>query len=47
MKHVPFIIIIKKKNKGIYGSATNEEVKELKEEGIKTEIIPWVDDKDN
>tara|TARA_Y100000590_G_scaffold436443_1_gene557002 strand:+ start:649 stop:1059 length:411 start_codon:yes stop_codon:yes gene_type:complete len=37
----------KKKNKGIYGSATNEEVKELKEEGIKTEIIPWVDDKDN
>ena len=37
----------KKKNNGIYGSATNEEVKELKEEGIDTEIIPWVDEKDN
>ena len=32
----------KKVSKGIYGSATKEEVKELKEEGIKTEIIPWI-----
>ena len=37
----------KKKPKGIYGNATAEEVKELKEEGINTEIIPWVDEKDN
>ena len=32
----------KKKSKGIYGNATIDEVKELDEEGIKTEIIPWV-----
>ena len=36
-----------KKNKGIYGNATAEEVKELKEEGIDTEIIPWVNESDN
>ena len=37
----------KKENKGIYGNATIEEVKELKEEGIDTEVIPWVSEKDN
>ncbi len=37
----------KKKNKGIYGTASNEELKELREEGIKAEIIPWVDNKKN
>ena len=37
----------KKKSKGIYGNATVDEVKELNEEGIKTEIIPWVNEKDN
>ena len=37
----------KKKTKGIYGNATTDEVKELKEEGINTEIIPWVNEKDN
>ena len=37
----------RKKNKGIYGNATAEEVKELKEEGINTEIVPWVNEKDN
>ena len=37
----------KKKTKGIYGTASTEEVKELKEEGINTEIILWVDEKDN
>ena len=37
----------KNKKKGIYGSASNEEIKELKEEGIKTEIIPWIEDKNN
>jgi hypothetical protein len=37
----------KKRTKGIYGNVTTEEVKELKEEGINTEIIPWIDEKDN
>tara|TARA_X000000368_G_C22598312_1_gene522502 strand:+ start:127 stop:555 length:429 start_codon:yes stop_codon:yes gene_type:complete len=37
----------RKKSKGIYGNATAEEVKELKEEGIDTEIIPWVNESDN
>ncbi len=37
----------RKKSKGIYGNATAEEVKELKEEGIDTEIIPWVNEGDN
>ena len=37
----------KKKNKGIYGEATKEEIKELREEGVKTEIIPWIEDKSN
>ena len=37
----------KKKTKGIYGTASKEEMRELKEEGIKTEVIPWVDDKSN
>ena len=37
----------KKKSKGIYGSATKEELSELKEEGIETEIIPWLKDNSN
>ena len=37
----------KKKNKGIYGKATSKQIKELKEEGIETEMIPWVDVKNN
>ena len=37
----------KKKNKGIYGNASDEEVKDLKEEGIETEIIPWIRESDN
>ncbi len=37
----------KKKQKGIYGSASNKELKELKEEGIDAAIIPWVEDKSN
>ena len=37
----------KKKEKGIYGSASNEEIRELKEEGIETQIIPWIEDKSN
>ena len=37
----------KKEKKGIYGNASSEEVKELKNEGIETEIIPWINDKEN
>tara|TARA_B100000427_G_scaffold281036_1_gene252021 strand:+ start:3491 stop:3916 length:426 start_codon:yes stop_codon:yes gene_type:complete len=37
----------KKPKKGIYGNASLEDVKELKEEGIETEIIPWIEDKEN
>ena len=37
----------KKSKKGIYGNASLKEIKELKEEGIETEIIPWVNDKEN
>tara|TARA_B110000444_G_scaffold241904_1_gene258728 strand:- start:720 stop:1145 length:426 start_codon:yes stop_codon:yes gene_type:complete len=32
----------KKTSKGIYGSATKEDIEELKEEGIETEIVPWI-----
>ena len=37
----------KKKKKGIYGKATSGEIKELYEEGIDTEVIPWIVDKNN
>ena len=37
----------KKKNKGIYGTASRQEIKDLSDEGIKTEIIPWIEDKNN
>ena len=37
----------KKKKKGIYGTASKEEIKELKEEGIETDIIPWLENKNN
>ena len=37
----------KKKNKGIYGTASNNELKELKEEGIDAGIMPWFKDKSN
>ena len=37
----------KKKSKGIYGSASKEELSELKEEGIDAEIIPWLKDNSN
>ena len=36
-----------KKKKGIYGTASKKDLEELKEEGIDTQIIPWVEDKDN
>ena len=35
------------KKKGIYGRASLQDVKELKEEGIETEMLPWIEDKEN
>jgi len=32
----------KKRSKGIYGTATKEDLNELNEEGIKIEMIPWI-----
>ena len=37
----------KKKSKGIYGRASEKDLKELKEEGIDTQIIPWIDENEN
>ena len=37
----------KKKLKGIYGNASKEDLKELNDEGIKTQIIPWLDENEN
>jgi hypothetical protein len=37
----------KKKSKGIYGNASKKDLLELKGEGIDTQMIPWVEDKDN
>tara|TARA_B100000963_G_scaffold334631_1_gene327993 strand:- start:185 stop:469 length:285 start_codon:yes stop_codon:yes gene_type:complete len=37
----------KKKSKGIYGSASKKDIKELKEEGIETQLIPWFNENEN
>ena len=37
----------KTKSKGIYGTASKKDIKELKEEGIDTQMIPWINDLDN
>ena len=37
----------KKPKKGIYGKSSMKEVKELKDEGIDTEVIPWIKDLEN
>ena len=37
----------KKHDKGIYGTASKDELKELREEGIDAEVIPWVENKNN
>tara|TARA_B100001057_G_C22819940_1_gene938964 strand:+ start:1158 stop:1439 length:282 start_codon:yes stop_codon:yes gene_type:complete len=37
----------KKKEKGIYGTASKKDLKELKEEGIDAHLLPWVEDKSN
>ena len=36
-----------KRTKGIYGTASENELKELREEGIETKTIPWIKDKNN
>tara|TARA_B100000965_G_C19327406_1_gene641422 strand:+ start:208 stop:564 length:357 start_codon:yes stop_codon:yes gene_type:complete len=36
-----------KNKKGIYGNASPDEIRELKEEGIDTEIVPWIKDNEN
>ena len=35
------------KKKGIYGTATKNEIQELKDEGVGAEILPWIEDKSN
>ena len=35
------------KTKGIYGRANSEEISELRDEGIETEVIPWFKDNEN
>ena len=37
----------KKNLKNIYGSPSKKDLMELKEEGIDTQMIPWLEDKDN
>ena len=37
----------KKRKRGIYGIASQQEIRELKDEGIKTETIPWIEDRRN
>ena len=37
----------KKRSKGIYGTPTKTEIHELKEEGIKTTLVPWFKDTKN
>ena len=33
--------------KGIFGTASLKDIKELNEEGIETQVFPWIDQKDN
>jgi hypothetical protein len=37
----------KRKNKNIYGKATQEETEELKEEGIELTTVPWIDKRED
>ena len=37
----------KKKKKSIYGNASKKDLKELKDEGIEAQLIPWLEDNDN
>ena len=37
----------KKSKKNIYGKASIKDIKELKEEGIETSTVPWIEDREN
>ena len=37
----------KNRKKGIYGKASNQDIKELSEEGIETQALPWFEGKEN
>ena len=37
----------KKFKNGIYGKASSKDIKELRDEGIETTVIPWVNDNEN
>ena len=37
----------KKKTKGIYGTASKDELRELKDEGVDVEMMPWFEEKNN
>ena len=37
----------KKRKKGIYGTASKDDIKDLSEEGIETQMLPWFEDKEN
>ena len=37
----------RKKDKGIYGTASKKDLKELQEEGIETQMLPWVKENNN
>ena len=47
MRQDQFIIITKKKNKGIYGTASKKDLQELREEGIEAQMIPWLEENNN
>ena len=36
-----------KKSQGIYGNPSSEEISDLRDEGIDTEVIPWFKDNEN
>ena len=37
----------KKRKKGIYGKASHNDIKDLSDEGIETQALPWFKDKEN
>ena len=37
----------KKKHKGVYGTASIQDLKELKEEGIDAQMVPWFKNENN
>jgi hypothetical protein len=36
-----------KKSRSIYGNATTKEIEELNQEGINTEVVPWINKNEN